>query len=157
MGYKKRLIAIMILCMSLACSKNEYKVNTENNDIFDDSIDYDIGKVYIGNQSYLDSLDNTSNTDILVLDQRENNDPNIKIIDSYKINNLEEMDYILNEIIKYEKNNPSEWSRTIKSMKNEWMIHNLSYYLNYKIDHSKDVDLNNNDEDKYAKVLFKRN
>ena len=39
-------------------------------------------------------------------------------------------------------------------MKNEWIIHNLSYLFNYNVERSKSVDLNNQDETTYNSKLL---
>lgn len=51
--------------------------------------------------------------------------------------------------MEYEGKTNTLWDRSQISMENEWFIHNMSYYANYRIDHSTDVDLNNEDEYKY--------
>ena len=51
---------------------------------------------------------------------------------------------------------PSEWDRSLESMRLEWFCHNASYYMNYKIDSSYEVDLNNKDEDKYDSEVLRR-
>ena len=150
--YNKRLLALFLIITSLACSNNKAEQTTET-ECFDDKKISDIGTVYIGNNEYLDSIDIKSDNDILVLDQRYLNDPNIKILDSYRITDPEIMEKVLDEIIEYERDNPSDWNRTVSSMKYEWIIHNLAYSLNYEIGRSKDVDLNNKDEQKYLKKI----
>ena len=52
----------------------------------------------------------------------------------------------------YEELYPSEWNRTIESMRLEWFVHNASHMFNYKLDHSDDVDLDNDDQLKYENV-----
>lgn len=61
---------------------------------------------------------------------------------------------ILEVLCCYEEMYPSDWDRTIESMRFEWLCHNMAYYVNYKVDDSSEVDLNNSDESKYnSKVL----
>lgn len=144
MNYSKRLMALLLLTTSLACTNK----NVNNNDI-EKSKEYNIGNIYIGNQEYIDNLDNIKENDFIVLDERDAQDPNIKIYNSYRIVSFDQMDIILNEIMNYEKNDPSNWNRSLKSMKLEWFYHNMSYYLDYKIERTKDVDLNNADENTY--------
>ena len=87
---------------------------------------YSMGNVYIGDDKFLSGLSNLNKDDVLVLDKRDENDPTLKIISSYKIvdNNLQ------NEI-----------------------LHILKF--DYKIERTEDVDLNNNDEDAYSKDALK--
>ena len=56
---------------------------------------------------------------------------------------------IIDILLKYEEENPSEWERTRDSMYWEWYFHN--YYCNngVEIERTKDVDLDNNDEKTY--------
>ena len=67
---------------------------------------------------------------------------------------------IRNEILEvlccYEEMYPSRWDRTIESMRLEWFYHNVSYYLNYKVSHSSEVDLNNGDEERYDNKVLSR-
>lgn len=78
------------------------------------------------------------------------------IRESYKITDKDKRNQILEVLCEYEKNNPSEWDRSIESMRLEWFIHNMGHELDYKKDHSDDVDLNNEDEEDYDdKVLRK--
>ena len=116
---------------------------------------YEDGYIYIGDDDYLDSI-NTNEGDVLVEDLRDTDDPNVLIRESYKITDKDKRNQILEVLCEYEKNNPSEWNRSIESMRLEWFIHNFSHDMDYKKDHSDDVDLNNEDEEDYDdKVLRK--
>ena len=79
----------------------------------------------------------------------------MKIKDSYKIMTNSEMLEVLRLLEEYEEKNPSNWNRTIQSMRNEWIYHNMSFYLSYETISSKDVDLNNADEYRYEKKLIR--
>ena len=68
------------------------------------------------------------------------------VYNSYKIKSLDEIKELLKILKEYERQYPSKWKRSILSMEYEWIVHNLSYYLNIYPDSSKDVDLNNADE-----------
>ncbi len=116
---------------------------------------YSLGNVYIGNIDFLKKLSNTSDKDVLILDKRGESDPTIKIISSYKIVDNNIQNEILNILIEYEKRYPSKWERTMRSMKKEWIAHNLLYYFDYQINRTEDVDFNNNDEDAYSKEALK--
>lgn len=83
---------------------------------------------------------------IYVIDSRYDDDPNMIVYNSYKIKSLEEIKEILKILKEYERQYPSKWERSILSMEYEWIVHNLSYYLNIYPENSKDVDLNNTDE-----------
>ena len=78
------------------------------------------------------------------------------IHDSYKINDKDRRNDILEVLCLYENMYPSDWNRSLESMRLEWFMHNLGHDFNYKKDHSDHVDLNNEDEDDYDdKVLRK--
>ena len=142
---KKKLI-LLALFLSLSTSACQY-TQKESKEAF---YKYRKGNIYIGNVEYLNSLNKEEN-DILILDKRDGDDPNIKIIDSYLITDVNLINEVLDVVLEYEKENPSEWNRTKKTMAIEWLLHNTAYYLNYQRDRTKDVDLNNLDEDYYEK------
>ena len=147
---KRRLLALLIVVTSLACSNSSINKEKANSEVPPDG--YEIGNIYIGNQEYLDSLENLNYNDVLILDMRDDeDDPTIKIYDSYKINDSNSIDKIINFLLEYEQENPSAWDRTYDSMRYEMLMHNFAYFLNYQIERSKDVDLNNKDEIKYLK------
>ena len=39
-------------------------------------------------------------------------------------------------------------------MRLEWLMHNLGYRFNYKKDHTTDIDLDNDDEEKFNKKIL---
>ena len=146
---KKKTLIILIICFFIltGCSKkNDLNLNNGY-------IEYSKGRIFIGNKKYLSSLDDIKEGDVLILDQRNAKAPNIKIYNSYLINDILTINEILNIIYEYEKINPSNWDRSIESMRNEWVIHNLLYYSNKEINRTKDVDLNNIDEEKYKNII----
>ena len=116
---------------------------------------YRNGYVFIGNRKFIESIkDMVGDQDILVLDDRDSDDPDMMIYNSYRIQSLDERDDILHILQMYESQYPSEWERSIESMRTEWTVHNLFYNLNMKTTHTTDVDLNNNDEELFGnKVL----
>ena len=63
---------------------------------------------------------------------------------------------ILEVLCIYEEMYPSNWDRSIESMRFEWFCHNAAYYVNYKVDDAYEVDLNNNDESKYDNKVLRR-
>ncbi len=115
---------------------------------------YSLGKIYIGNRKYINHLKGPfSKNDVFVIDERtEGDNPNMQIISSFKIDNKDIRNEILEVLQIYENLNPSKWDRTIESMRLEWFVHNLSHSFNYKLDHSDDVDLDNEDQNKYQNV-----
>lgn len=159
---RKRILCVgfSFLIVSTLCHEHKYEpkytiINDEKSDVF---ASYKDGLIYIlSSKDEIESiLPYLNENDIVVVDERQTDDPNILIIDSYRINNKDIRNTILSCILEYERLYPSEWNRTIESMRNEWVIHNISYDLNYKVDNSRTVDLNNEDEDKYKAYILKK-
>ncbi len=149
------ILSLMLLTPKLACTK-EYHPEIEileNNDAY---AEYRNGRVFIGSRYYLWSIrDQIEENDIVVLDRRYATDPNMTIYNSYRIRSAEERNDILEILQLYEREYPSEWKRSIESMRGEWAIHNLFYSIDFKLNSTKDVDLNNGDEEIYNKTLIK--
>lgn len=76
---------------------------------------------------------------------------NLKIIDSYKITNLED---IYKNVVYYYKYNKLDKSRSIESYVEEWYVHNLLYNLGIFKSHTKDTDLDG-DESKLMLICYK--
>ena len=116
-----------------------------------------VRNIYIGDQDYLDSLENIGYNDVLVLDLRDDeNDPDVKVYNSYRIKDSISMKKVIDTIMQYEIEHPSGWERTFDSMMYEWAVHNFAYDFHYDRTRSKDVDFNNKDEMKYVKDLSKQ-
>lgn len=149
---KKRL-AIMSLVIGLSLSSDVHKEKKYNIKLLDDNslayASYDYGLIYIGDSEFLSKLANLGDHDIIIEDLRYRDDPDIQIHDSYKIKDIALIEEIIMMLDQYEKDNPSNWDRSIYSMENEWIVHNLAYESNYNKTSSKSVDLNNADEDIY--------
>lgn len=80
------------------------------------------------------------NDDIIVIDDRVNS-KNIKIVNSYRINNSKIQKEVINEILEYNKKYPSKnWIRSSSSMLLEWKLHNLLYKFNLFRSHTVSVD-----------------
>ena len=118
--------------------------------------EYSDGYIYIGDENYINSLENTNSCDILVIDERDKLDPNMVICDSCVIKDKDTRNDILEVLCCYEEMYPSNWDRSVESMRFEWFCHNAAYYVNYKVDDSSEVDLNNNDENKYNNKVLSR-
>ena len=82
------------------------------------------------------------------------NSMNIRIIDSYKIIKRKDMKSAIKQIKKQAASKGFIYKRTNKEWLQEWRAHNLLYVLNYEIDRTKSVDLNE-DEPKSRKTLYK--
>ena len=132
--------------------RKEYEIsyneeyNIDNNNLFASINDI---KIYICN-GYSNNINPNY---IYICDMRDDNNPDIEIYNSYKITDLKEITKILEVLLEYEKKNPSNWNRTIKSMKNEWIIHNICYKYNIEQYRTKEVDLDNSEEEKYLYII----
>ena len=127
---------------------NDYEI--ENSSPF---ATYNNHNIYIGNKSYIERIKNDNSTDIYIIDDRNNKDPNMEICDSFKINNRKEMISILKVILEYENTYPSNWNRSQETMLREWLFHNLCHLLKIKINNAEHVDLNNMDEKTYTSYV----
>ena len=132
---------------------SNYKIINSKEDGF---ATYSSGRIFIGDIEYLCSIKNKQENDILVEDQRNKKDPNFKIYSSYLINDKRIRNEILEVLCIYEELHPSNWNRTIESMRVEWLMHNLSYFFNYEKPRTIDVDLNNSDEELYNKEIYRK-
>lgn len=150
---RKKLIASIIILSIYLGYRHKYHSDYE---LLPDTeiayAKYDDGYIYIGNEDFIQSIE-PNEGDILVEDQRDGSDPDMVIYDSCNIHNKDKINTILEVLQDYEKEYPSDWDRSIESMRLEWLMHNLGYYFNYKIDHTTDIDLDNEDEEKYDKKL----
>ena len=156
---RKKLLCISaaVLILVAYTSKKKYHpnykiLNAENGPF----ATYSDGNVYIGNTDYLSSLKGLNPSDVLIRDERNLDDSNMAILNSYCITDKEKMNEILEIVCVYESMYPTDWDRSIESMRLEWFCHNTCYYLNYKVDRSSEVDLNNEDEKKYNSELIRR-
>lgn len=108
---------------------------------------YSLGRVYICKYSDFEHYKKkVDGNDILVIDKRDGDNPNMCIYNSCEIRNPEVIEEVLFILEEYEKEYPSDWDRTINSMYNEWIIHNLCYEFNIKTESTAHVDLDNADE-----------
>ena len=117
---------------------------------------YSKGFVYIINDlTVIDSM-NVNNDDVIILDQRNDDNPTLKVLSSYKIKDNKDRRDIISIMQDYNKEFPSKWDRTIESLSLEWYVHNTLYDINYKHDHTTDVDFDNSDEDYYNKPFINK-
>ena len=114
---------------------------------------YSNGLIIIGDSACLKTVEEKSEDDYLVLDDRKAKNPNMKIYDSYKVQDEKTMKEILEKLLEYESLYPTWWNRTMNSLVNEWDAHNKLYNLHFKRERTRDVDLDNNDEKLYQKKL----
>ena len=117
---------------------------------------YHVGNIYIGSPGFLDNLDVTKD-DILIEDHRHEPNPFVRIRDSYKITSRAQRLQIIDGIIAYEYDNPSNWNRgnDRNALEAEWEVHNMFYKFNLAESHTRDVDFDNGDKYIYEKTPIK--
>lgn len=135
----------------------KYEIVAEQNGPFGR---YSNGDIYIGNNEYILSVINKARkNDILIVIGYEHDDeldPNASIISSYRITDKEERNEILTVLKKYDSMYNTEWDRTIESMRVEWTVHNMLYDLHYERARTKNVDLDNSEEELYSNPILQR-
>ena len=151
-------LGIPITAFSLEHKPNQYAIYEETEGPFGA---YQNGNVYIGNHKYINSIkDEIKPGDVLIERGYKTSDgdfdPNYKIYSSYLITDINDQEAILNILSAYNSLNPWGFERTIESMKIEWCVHNILYDVGIERDRTKDVDLNNSDEEKYSLESIKR-
>lgn len=153
---KKRFLALS-LSFIMATTIISDKLQSSSKRIYtDETIDNphyigscEDGDVYFASKKEIEELIESGVDGILIIDERNDKDPNVQIIDSCDIKSVRTMKDVLTIVKNYDDENPSKWSRTIKSMVNEWWIHNFCYDYDFYQYRTKDVDLNNADEENF--------
>jgi hypothetical protein len=130
-------------------NKNEsYPYNDTSIEIVSPYATYSNGNIYIANSDVIKQII-VDSSDVYIIDNRFSTNPNICICNSYKINNKNDIDEILDILLKYEEEYPSQWNRDFITMRREWIMHNLCYYFEVEKYRTAEVDLNNDDEEMY--------
>ena len=115
------------------------------------------GDIYIVLPGQEEDVQSLKTGDVIVVDYRANNeDPNISIQDSYRIECIDLQLEIIDIILEYTSKFPVEgWDRDRQDMLYEWGYHNNMYILDLFPERSSSVDLNANDENKpfFIKML----
>jgi RHS repeat-associated protein len=114
-----------------------------------------LGYVYVAKPAQVDAVKGYSGpNDVVVRDWSEvHDDPNMQIIDSYRIAKRDHQREILQVLLDYCGENPEypPWYRTMDTMLLEWDVHNALYSV-FDKDAFRSADLNNNDEVLYQAV-----
>lgn len=156
---EKNIITLGIVISLLSSSCKGLEINKGYEIIEDGSscayARYKDGLIYIGDEEYILGL-NPLEHDILVIDKRDSDNPDMKVISSYQIDDPLIRKNIIEVLQEYEKENPSLWDRTTESMEVEWSMHNIFYQLDYEKDRSSDVDFDNKDEEIYSNKVLKK-
>ena len=110
-------------------------------------------EIYIGKEDDINLIRDENDGNIYIVDERYEDDPSLSIYDSYRIKRISEIKDVLEVLMQYEKEYPTEWDRSLSSLEKEWVAHNICYYLGYERNRTGHVDLDNNDEDRYHSLL----
>ena len=141
-------------CRQASCPESKYYVSPK----FIDPIGtYGNGKgyVYVVTEEQLPQImvDIEDNV-VVIVDKRtpddDHHEPNMQIIDSYKITKKKQRDEIVQLMVDYNTANPVDpaWTRTKSSLLKEWRIHNIAYRFRIQPKSTKDCDFDNGDEGK---------
>ena len=155
---KKTCFLIVASSITLASYKKYNKIYIPNHIIIEDKdyfAKYSNGKIYIGTDQYISSIKNKVDyNDVLVIDERNSNNPSFKILSSYKIHELTKKAEIVSALQKYDSLYPSsnKWDRSTESLMTEWDCHNMAFLFGLWRNRSADVDLDNKDEEKYLPI-----
>lgn len=157
---KKDLI-ILLLTLSIYSTYKSITKYEPNYEVLDEKEDayakYEDGLVYIGNEDYIECLiGNVNEGDVLVIDKRLSDDPDMQVVSSYRITDQDDIKDILGCLLEYESEYPTCWNRTMDSMVTEWEVHNFLYRLLFQRYRTDDVDLNNEDEKVFNNIVLRR-
>ena len=154
---KKAIILLytyLILWFIPKKNKNNITYNDNYNSLYNQEFaTYDDNLIYIIPITHANEIPNNNENNIYVIDYRNSNNPVIAINNSYQIISIKEIKAIIEVLQEYENKYPSNWDRTTKSMFNEWLIHNICYYLNIERNRTKEVDFDNDEEIIYSNYL----
>lgn len=145
---KKRIMAMLALIMML----NNPKALSD--DIFLPQGEYSKGNIYFGTEEEIESIkESTGPDDVLIIDERDfKKNPNVKIINSYRITDPQDILDIVAFLYQYEIDHPTEWERSELGMIREWLLHNHLYSFGIRPGSTKDVDFDNKDEHYYVRT-----
>ena len=155
------MLTYIIIVFTPKSSAYKYEKNISLNDNYKNNYydyfgSYRNGNVYIANKKIINKIYKKETNNVYIIDSRNDHNPDMYICDSSKIKDKDEMNDILELLLEYENMFPSTWDRSIESMRNEWDVHNILYNFNLLEGHTKSVDLDNEDEDKFdSKILTK--
>ena len=108
------------------------------------------GYVYIVSENHLHLFANKEKNVVVIVDKRTSSDPNMQILDSYRISSNRQKKEIIQLMQEFNEANPVSpaWERTTASLIKEWEIHNNVYGTGLFRSNTKDCDFNNRDEGK---------
>ena len=151
----KLTLTIIATIIAINYYKNDYQYTPRYQILNEDTLaygQYSNGSIYIGDTTFIKSLSNINENDILV----ETKEDSMKIYSSYKIHDKNQKNEILNVLYDYKLNNLNTFNRSIESMRIEWFTHNILYYCNYQPTRTKDVDFDNDEENIYNHKIISK-
>ena len=117
-----------------------------------------LGKVYIVKPGEKESaVRNAKENDVVVLDVLyDKKDPNLQILDSWRVKSPQERSEILDLLLEYNEHVPGKpWKRSKANLELEWTIHNIAYETFDSLQRrTADADLNNNDNLIYQVLVW---
>jgi len=160
---RKKILIYLYTLLILFNFSNKEKLREKNEidttkELYGQTVTYSNGNIYFCDSVIIaNELSKICDeTDVVIIDQSYLKDPNIKILSSYKIINPVEMEEVLKIIKQYSNQKDTNWDRSIESMYNEWLVHNICSNFSIRNDRTNDVDLNNADEEVYkSKIISK--
>ena len=117
------------------------------------------GRVYIvPEEAAADLAPHLGKRDVLILDYRQDAEPNMKLMRSYLVLSRRHRREIAGIMVDYNARYPVQppWRRTVPSLRREWLLHNLAYYAGYKRRRTADTDFDNRDEGKTLLDFLRR-
>ena len=143
------MIPLLFILNSANIKQDRTSIYRSNLKVYKRRIEYSKGTIYIGDEKYLESIHDLEPGDVLALDERNAEDPDIKIYDSYKYHDADQREEIIEGLLLYEETYPSNWERSRIALNREWGAHNAMHFFGININRTTDVDFNNKDEDTY--------
>ena len=161
-GKKIIITSITVAGLMFAYYNYDYKyvpeysiVDRDNNSYW--QAKYRFGNIYIvKSKDMIKKVRKESENDVIILDARTDLDPNMEIVSSYEITDKEARNDIIEILMEYERLFPTEWDRSIESMRLEWFVHNMLYDIDYERHRTDNVDFDNSDEYEYEKPFLNK-
>ncbi len=144
------LVAFLVMLNSSSINRKSREEYRKNFKVEKGKIEYSYGTIYIGSEEELSQVGELKENDYLVLDERDTPDPNLKVYNSFRLNDVFVRNEFLEALLYYEEVFPMGWNRTRQALKIELNVHNYCYELGIKHDSTTDVDFNNADEKIYV-------
>ena len=106
---------------------------------------YSKGKIYIADEDTIKRIVEDSD-DLYIIDYRNDDNPDMQVLDSYKIRSITDINRVVDVLLKYEEEYPSPWERTRFSLVQEWLEHNILNSAGIAEESTRNVDFDNAEE-----------